>query len=414
VEGVGAVFDVAGVEAGDGDSSVHGHVDGVLLSELVDHVMVEAGEGEHADLRGDVIPVVLGASGLESRLEGSSHQSHSIGHDDEVLLPHGGELFVSEDDVDNSSSVNWGVGVDGSSDLLDARVDGVTLGLRSSDDGEGSGSLSVDTEVLGERLEEHDVVSVLLEESEGVGISLEVTGGEALVSGIETGEKVLSLDDFEDSLPLLLGGINTGGVVRADVEHDEGVILACVQVFAETVEVESLGHGVEVSVGLVVVSNELSEGSVNGPGLGGNHDINVLVGVPVGEEGETESERSSSRDGLSSSDSSFLEGSGVLSESELLGLVDEGVNTLDSSVLVIHVVGENSLFGDSNAREDVRLASIVSVGSHTEEDLLLVRVLLEGVVETENGVSRGVGEGTPSGEKSVLNTKFVGVTKSSG
>jgi hypothetical protein len=237
---------------------------------------------------------------------------------------------------------------------------------------------------------------VLLEESEGVGISLEITGGEALVSGIETGEEVLSLDDFENLLPLLLVGVNTGGVVRADVEHDKGVILAVVQIFTETVEVESLGLGVEVSVGLVVVSDELSKSSVDGPGLGGDHDIDVLVRVPVGEEGETKSERSSSGDGLGSSDSVLLEGDGVGSEGELLRSGDERVDTLDSSVLVVHIVGEDSLFSDSNARQDVRLVVVISVGSHTEEDLLGVRVLLEGVVETEDGVSGSVGEGSPS------------------
>lgn len=302
------VVDVVGVESGDGDSSVHGHVDGVLLSELGDHVLVEAGEGEHTDLRGNVIPVVLVAKGSEAVLESRSHGSHSVGHEDEVLVPHGFELRVSEDDVDNSSSVNRGVRVDGSSDLLDARVDDVLLGSVSSDDREETGSLSVDTEVLGERLEEHNVVSVLLEESEGVGISLEVTRGKTLVSGIETGEKVLSLDDFKNGLPLLLARVNTGGVVRAYVEHDEGVVLAVVQVFTETIEIESLGLFVEVSVGLVVVTNELGESSVNGPGLSGDHDIDIFVGVPVSEEGETESERSSSGDGLGSSNSTFLEG----------------------------------------------------------------------------------------------------------
>jgi len=396
VEGTSNVVDVVGVEASNGDSSVHGHVDGVLLSKLVDHVLAESGEGEHTNLRDNVIPVVLISEGGEASVEGSSHLSHSVGHEDEVGVPHLLELGVTEDNVDNSSSVNWGVGVDGSGDLLNARVDDVSLSGVSSDDGEETGSLSVDTEVLGERLEEHDVVGVLLEESEGVGISLEITGGEALVSGIETGEEVLSLNNFENLLPLLLVGVNTGRVVRADVEHDEGVILAVVQVFAETIEVESLGLFVEVSVGLVVVSNELSKSSVDGPGLGGDHDINVLVRVPVGEEGETESERSSSGDGLGSSNSVLLKGDGVGSEGELLRSGDERVNTLDSSVLVIHIVGEDSLFSDSNARQDVRLVVVISVGSHTEEDLLVVSVLLELVVETEDRVSGSVGEGSPS------------------
>jgi hypothetical protein len=328
-------------------------------------------------------------------VEGSSHLSHSSGHEDEVGVPHFLELGVSENDVDNSSSMNWGVGVDGSGDLLNAGVDDVSLSSGSSDDGEETGSLSVDTEVLGEGLEEHNVISVFLEQSERVSISLEVTGGKALVSGIETGEKVLSLDDFEDLLPLLLVGVNTGRVVRADVEHNEGVILAVVQVFAESFEVESLGLGIEVSVGLVVVTNELSKSSVDGPGLGGDHDIDVLVGIPVGEESESKSEGSGSGDGLGSSNSVFLKGNGVSSEGELLRSRDEGVNSLNSSVLVIHIVSENSFFSDSNARQDVRLVVVISVGSHTEEDLLGVSVLLEGVVETKDGISGSVSEGSP-------------------
>lgn len=198
MEGTRNVVDVVSVEASNGDSSVHGHVDGVLLSELVDHVLVETGEGKHTNLRDNVIPVVLVSEGGEAGVEGSSHLSHSVGHEDEVGVPHLLELGVSEDDIDNSSSMNWGVGVDRSGDLLNAGVDDVSLGSGSSDDGEETGSLSVDTEVLGEGLEEHNVISVLLEKSERVGISLEVTRGKALVSGIETGEKVLSLDDFED------------------------------------------------------------------------------------------------------------------------------------------------------------------------------------------------------------------------
>lgn len=128
---------------------------------------------------------------------------------------------------------------------------------------------------------------MLLEESKRVGISLEAARSEALVSAIEGREEVLPLNNFQNLLPLLLGGVNTSRVVRADMEHDEGVVLAVVQIFAETIEVKSLVLGVEVSVGLVVVTNELSKGSVDGPSLSRDHDINIFVGVPVGKEGES-------------------------------------------------------------------------------------------------------------------------------
>lgn len=65
-------------------------------------------------------------------------------------MPHSGELLISEDDVDNTGSVNGRVRVDRSSNLLDARVDDVLLSLAAADNGEEPGTLTIETEVLGE------------------------------------------------------------------------------------------------------------------------------------------------------------------------------------------------------------------------------------------------------------------------
>ena len=73
VEGIGDVVEVACVETGDGDTSVHGHVDGVLLTEFVDLVFVETSESEHADLVNDVAPVVFVAESLELVTKTVSH-----------------------------------------------------------------------------------------------------------------------------------------------------------------------------------------------------------------------------------------------------------------------------------------------------------------------------------------------------
>lgn len=53
------VIKVASVEASNGDTSIHCHVDGVFLAELVHLVLVQAGVGEHANLAGSVAPVVF-------------------------------------------------------------------------------------------------------------------------------------------------------------------------------------------------------------------------------------------------------------------------------------------------------------------------------------------------------------------
>jgi len=241
---------------------------------------------------------------------------------------------------------------------------------------------------------------VLLEKLERVAVLVEVTGCETLVSRVESGKELLSLDNLKDFLPLTLSWVNTGWVVGADVEHDDRVVSGSLEVFFHALEVETLGAWVVVSVVLPLVTNKVGDSSMNGPGRVWDKEIDVLVGVPLAEECETETERACSGDGLAAGDSVLSKSSAVSTVGELEALLDVGVDTLDRGVLVIHVAFEDELFSTLDAREDKRLAIVVSVGTHTEENLLGVRILLEGVVETEDGVSGGSGQSTPVGESS--------------
>lgn len=118
MEGLCASVDVSGIKSSDGDTTVHGHIDGVLVSAFDDGLLGESSVGEHTDLFGDVAPVVLVSVGLNLLDKGRSHFSDSAGHESEVVVPHLGELLVSKDDVDDSSAVDRGVGVNWSGDLL--------------------------------------------------------------------------------------------------------------------------------------------------------------------------------------------------------------------------------------------------------------------------------------------------------
>ena len=310
-------------------------------------------------------------------------------------MPHLGEFLVSENDVDKASSVNGWVGVDGSCDLLDTTHDDVLFGLVASDDGEHASSFTVDTEVLGEGLEEHDVVSVLSEESEGVGVLVEVTGSEALVGIVETAEEILGLDDVEDLVPLGLSWVDTGWVVCAGVEEDEGVVLGSLEVILHAFEIEALGGWLVVSVTFPVITAKSGKISVEWPGWVWEEEVDILVWVPVLEEGESNSEGASSGEGLGTSDSSFVKLLAVVSVGSFEGLVDVGLNTVDWLVFVIHILLENNLLGFSDAWKDVRLSLVASVGSKTEEHLVGVRVSLEGLTETKNRVCRSSVEAAP-------------------
>ena len=186
MESFGDVVEVLGVEASDGDTSIHGHVDVILLAQLVDLVLVETGEGEHADLAGDVAPVVLVSEGSQFLNKTMAHSVHTSRHISQVLVPHGGEIFVAENDVDDTGTVDGWVRIDRSGDLLYARQNNIFLFGTTSDNGDAASTLTVETEVLGERLEEHDVVSVLLEKLERVAISLKISTSETLISRVES------------------------------------------------------------------------------------------------------------------------------------------------------------------------------------------------------------------------------------
>lgn len=90
-------------------------------------------------------------------------------------MPHLGKFFVSEDDVNNAGTVDWWVGVESSGEGLDLRHSDFLLSWAVGDQTHATGTFSVYAEVLGEGLEQHDVVSVLGEKSKTVGILLKIT-----------------------------------------------------------------------------------------------------------------------------------------------------------------------------------------------------------------------------------------------
>ena len=197
-----------------------------------------------------------------------------------------------------------------------------------------------------------------------------------------------------------LSWVDSSGVMGAYVEHDNGVVLASVQVLLHALKVQTFSLSIVIAAVLPLVANKVGDGSVNGPSLVGDQEVNVLVRVPLGEESETKAESSSSRDGLGSSDSVLLAGAAVLAIGKSQALLDVGVDTLDGSVLVIHVALKDELFSAPHARENEWLTVIVSVGSHAQEDLLGAGLLLEGIVETEDGIRGSGSQARPGREAS--------------
>ena len=327
-------------------------------------------------------------------------------------MPHRGKLFRTKDDVNDVSSVDGRVGVHRSCDLFNARHHVCLLLLGASDYRVAAGALAVETEVFGERLEKHNVVGVFLEKLQRVGVLLKVTRSETLVSRVKSREQFLLLDNFEHFLPLGFRGVDASGVVRAHVEHHQRVRLGGRNVSLHTLKVQSFGFLRVVTVLFEVVSNEVGNVAMNGPGGVGDEHIDVLVRVPFLEELETETERSSSGDGLSSSDAAFLESLRIGAISQFEALLDVGVNAGNGSVLVIGARIKQLLLGASHALKNVGLALIVAIGTHSKEHLLGVGVHLEGFIEAEDRVGGGGSESSPVREARLLGGEHLAATAS--
>lgn len=160
---LGDVLDVLGGDSADGDSSVLGHVDVMLLDHGLGLLSGKSSEGEHSDLVGNVRPVSLGAQLLESRSKGSSHGEDSIANLDEFSLPLLSKLNVVKELSSNSGSVSRRGRVVGSDQNFNLRHNTASIFFVVADNVEGTGTLTVESHNFSERLSD-DHLEALVEE----------------------------------------------------------------------------------------------------------------------------------------------------------------------------------------------------------------------------------------------------------
>lgn len=334
----------------------------MLLGQLIHLLGGQAGVGEHADLAGDVAPVVLAAELLEVLLEEGAHLDDAVGH----LLDLGEPLLVElggvEDLGGDAGAVNGGVGVERADEDLDLRVDTLLLVGVGAHDGESTDTLAVETHVLGEGLGKADVVALLDKVADGEGILVDVARSETLVGHVEEGVVALVLDDSLDLLPLLGSGVDTSGVVGAGVEEEDGVVGGGLEVADQTLEVEA--DGVLVVVGILgdLETGVTEDGAVVGPRGGGDVDL-LGSGEEAGKEGTADAEGTGTRDGLG--DDETVKGGTVLAIGENGGGLCELGNTGDAGVLLVQAGVDDLVLGLANGREDIRLALVIAVGTNT-------------------------------------------------
>lgn len=99
-------------------------------------------------LAGDVRPVVLAAKVLQILLEESTHLNDTVGHALDLAQPLLVELGVIHNGRGDASTVDGRVGVEGTDEDLDLRVDTLLLLSRFADERESTNTFAVETLVV--------------------------------------------------------------------------------------------------------------------------------------------------------------------------------------------------------------------------------------------------------------------------
>lgn len=202
-------------------------------------------------------------------------------------------------------------------------------------------------------------MALLHEVTGSKGILVSVTTGKALVGHVEEGKVTLLLHDVADLAPLVLGGVDTGGVVSAGVEKDDAVLGSSLDVGQQALEVEANGVLVVVAVLSDLQTGVLEDSGVVGPARGGKVDL-LRVRVEALQESTTDSQSTGTGDGLGDDETVLLEDGGVGTVGQLSSSLGEGRDTGDTSVFLVVAGGDNLVLRSTDGGEDVGLALVIT------------------------------------------------------
>mmetsp|Transcript_30324 Transcript_30324/g.51664 ORF Transcript_30324/g.51664 Transcript_30324/m.51664 type:complete len:256 (+) Transcript_30324:337-1104(+) len=229
-------------------------------------------------------PIVRAPHTLQRFHQFLSHGTYTRGHLLAILVILRSQPVVRQHRPHNARSVNGRTGVHRPNDQFQLTHDGRLFGGVVAHDAQRSRALPVQSEILGEGLGQDHVVPLVHKVPERGGVGLGVSGGEALVGRIEEYVTGLGLDQVRDVLPLVHGGIASGGIVGAGVEEDDGPFRSVLQIRNQSIVIETIGPRVVVPVTTHVEAGLAKDGDVIAPRGGGDVDGDLIASLRRGDE----------------------------------------------------------------------------------------------------------------------------------
>jgi len=158
MESIRYIIKISSIEASNRNSTIKSHENCIFFSEFINLLFVKASKSEHAYLIWYVLPVVRALPLFELVNQTMSHFLHPTRHDLQLIVPLLSQAVVTQDNVNNSCSMNGRIWPEWPRNLLNSRVDNVCLLFVSCHHWETANSFPIEAKVLSIRLEEHNSI----------------------------------------------------------------------------------------------------------------------------------------------------------------------------------------------------------------------------------------------------------------
>ena len=248
MNGTGNILDVAIIQTSQRNASISRQKDAVLARQLIAHVGIHPRKGKHANLSGNMRPV-MGTSGLlELLYQQCSHGLDAVGHRLAFAVVLIGQTGIVQNGLDDVGTVNMRAGVHGSDDESKLTEHGLLLFGAVGHDTEGTGTLSVETKVLGKGLSKSHVVSIFYKQAQSGGIGLGITGGKALVGRVKEDVVRLVANLLGNGLPLIQIWITSRRIMGAGMEKNNAAIRSILEILEHAIVIQTVGIGVVITV----------------------------------------------------------------------------------------------------------------------------------------------------------------------
>mgnify|MGYP001810630055 CR=1 FL=1 len=172
------------------NATVLGQIDRELFGQPFHLLLIETREAEHADLIGDVLPVVTRALFLQIVYERFSHRDDAIGHGFDLSQPQRSQIGRVKHFGGDLSAVTRRIRVHAADGHLQLAHDALAVLFVVHNKRDGANSFAIEAHVLGERLGDGQLVAVLNELAHRERVLVDVAAGEALIGRVKKREQL--------------------------------------------------------------------------------------------------------------------------------------------------------------------------------------------------------------------------------